>query len=208
MWLLSHISTQLRMALCDFVTHIYKLPYSLENRNAEQNILKLMTNPEKLNAILYLLLNEVRNSKTNPKLTFEFICRNVCEVEEDWEIRFLMDTLVSDEYIFINPLVVELPKITPKGIKFIQIGGYKNEVEIRDLDKKIKVETLKSLKRSKLSLLFGIVAVIISGITSYSNYYFSIGKNQTEKELKNQKKTIDSIANVLKNQKLKLTSKP
>ena len=162
-----------------------------------------MTHPEKLNAILYLLLNEVRNSKTNPKLTFEFICTNVCEVKEDWEINFLRDTLVSDEYISINPIIYELPKITPKGIKFIQIGGYKNEDEIRDLEKKIKIETLKSLKRSKLSLRFAIIAVIISGITSYSNYYFSIGENQTEKELKNQKKTIDSISNVLKNQKIK-----
>ena len=136
-----------------------------------------MTHPEKLNAILYLLLNEVRNSKTNPKLTFEFICTNVCEVKEDWEINFLRDTLVSDEYISINPIIYELPKITPKGIKFIQIGGYKNEDEIRDLEKKIKIETLKSLKRSKLSLRFAIIAVIISGITSYSNYYFSIGEN-------------------------------
>ncbi len=167
-----------------------------------------MTHPEKLNAILYLLLNEVRNSKTNPKLTFEFICTNVCEVKEDWEINFLRDTLVSDEYISINPIIYELPKITPKGIKFIQIGGYKNEDEIRDLEKKIKIETLKSLKRSKLSLRFAIIAVIISGITSYSNYYFSIGENQTEKELKNQKKTIDSISNVLKNQKIKQISKP
>ena len=167
-----------------------------------------MTHPEKLNAILYLLLNEVRNSKTNPKLTFEFICTNVCEVKEDWEINFLRDTLVSDEYISINPIIYELPKITPKGIKFIQIGGYKNEDEIRDLEKKIKIETLKSLKRSKLSLRFAIIAVIISGITSYSNYYFSIGENQTVKELKNQKKTIDSISNVLKNQKIKQFSKP
>ena len=167
-----------------------------------------MTHPEKLNAILYLLLNEVRNSKTNPKLTFEFICTNVCEVKEDWEINFLRDTLVSDEYISINPIIYELPKITPKGIKFIQIGGYKNEDEIRDLEKKIKIETLKSLKRSKLSLRFAIIAVIISGITSYSNYYFSIGENQTEKELKNQKKTIYSISNVLKNQKIKQISKP
>ena len=167
-----------------------------------------MTHPEKLNAILYLLLNEVRNSKTNPKLTFEFICTNVCEVKEDWEINFLRDTLVSDEYISINPIIYELPKITPKGIKFIQIGGYKNEDVIRDLEKKIKIETLKSLKRSKLSLRFAIIAVIISGITSYSNYYFSIGENQTEKELKNQKKTIDSISNVLKNQKIKQISKP
>ena len=167
-----------------------------------------MTHPEKLNAILYLLLNEVRNSKTNPKLTFEFICTNVCEVKEDWEINFLRDTLVSDEYISINPIIYELPKITPKGIKFIQIGGYKNEDEIRDLEKKIKIETLKSLKRSKLSLRFAIIAVIISGITSYSNYYFSVGKNQTEKELINQKKIIDSISNVLKNQKIKQISKP
>ena len=106
-----------------------------------------MTNPEKLNAILYLLLNEVRNSKPNPKLTFEFICTKVCEVTEDWEIRFLRDTLVSDEYIFVNSLVIALPKITPKGIKFIQSGGYKNEVENRELEKKIKLETLKSLKQ-------------------------------------------------------------
>lgn len=167
-----------------------------------------MTNPEKLNAILYLLLNEVRNSKTNPKLTFEFICTNVCEVKEDWEILFLRDTLISDQYIFINPMTYELPKITPKGIKFIQIGGYTNENEIRDLDKKIKIETLNSLKRSKLSLVIAVIAAIISGITSFSNYYFSLGKKQTETELKNQKQTIDSISNVLKNYKLKQILKP
>ena len=162
-----------------------------------------MTHPEKLNAILYILLNEVRNLQTNPKLTFEFICTNACEVTEDWEINFLRGTLVSDEYISNNDIIYELPKITPKGIKFIQIGGYKNEDEIRNLEKKIKIETLKSLKRSKLSLRFAIIAVIISGITSYSNYYFSVGKNQTEKELINQKKIIDSISNVLKNHKPK-----
>ena len=167
-----------------------------------------MTNPEKLNAILYLLLNEVRNSKPNPKLTFEFICTKVCEVTEDWEIRFLRDTLVSDEYIFVNSLVIALPKITPKGIKFIQSGGYKNEVENRELEKKIKLETLKSLKRSRLSLIFGIVAVIISAITCYNNYFFSVTKNQTEKELEKQKKTIDSISAVLKQNKAKAISKP
>ena len=89
-----------------------------------------MTHPEKLNAILYLLLNEVRNSKTNPKLTFEFICTNVCEVKEDWEINFLRDTLVSDEYISINPIIYELPKITPKGIKLYKLEDIKTKTKL------------------------------------------------------------------------------
>jgi hypothetical protein len=158
-----------------------------------------MTHPEKLNAILYLLLSEVRNSKPNPKITFEFICKSVCEVGEDWEINFLKNTLVSDEYIFVNPILYELPKITPKGIKFIQVGGYKSEDENRDLEKKIKIETLKSLQRSKLSLILAVISIIISIVTGFGSYISSLEKNRGEKEFENQQKTIDSIPSLLKN---------
>ena len=57
-----------------------------------------MSNPEKLNAIFYLLLNEVWNSKTNPKITFEVICKNVCEVKEDivlWIMQLLKNLTIK-----------------------------------------------------------------------------------------------------------------
>jgi hypothetical protein len=110
-----------------------------------------------------------------------------------------LKTLVSDEYIFVNPILYELPKITPKGIKFIQIGGYKSEDENRDLEKKIKVETLKSLQRSKLSLILAVISIIISIVIGLSSYISSLEKNISEKEFEKQQKTIDSISILLKN---------
>lgn len=167
-----------------------------------------MTHSEKLNAILYLLLNEVTKSKPNPQLTFEFICKKVCEVSEDWEINFLRNTLIDDGFIFVNPIVYELPKITPKGIKFIQIGGYKLELENRELEKNIKIETLKNLKQSKLSLILGAIAIIISVFTGFSSYESSLKKTQIEEDLYRQKQTIDSVLIVLKNNKKKQNLQP
>ena len=167
-----------------------------------------MTNPEKLNAILYVLLNEVTKDNINPKLNFDFICRNVAEVKEEWEINFLRNLLKDDEYIFLNPMIDVPPKITHKGIKFIQSGGYKKEVENRDLERKIKIETLKSLKRSKGAFIIACISVILSAIIGYSNYKLAIeNKNKISIELKSTKNKMDSISNILKRQKLKQNSK-
>ena len=167
-----------------------------------------MTNAEKLNAILYALLNEVRNEKPNPKLTFEFICLTLCEVKENWEINFLRNTLIEDEYISMSSMLNVLPKITHKGIKFIQQGGYKKENENRDLDNKIKVETLKNLNRSKTALIISAISVIISCFIGFINYNSSLKRDSLENQIDKQKKTLDSISNLLRNQKNNETLKP
>lgn len=158
-----------------------------------------MTNPEKLNAILYILLNEVRSEKPNNKLTFEYVCEKVADVEEQWEIFFLKNILLEDGYIYENNIIDVPIKITHKGIKFIQQGGYKKEVENRELDNKIKIKTLRSLKDSKKALFISAISVIISFLFGYINFESTKENKSLELKINKQNKTLDSITNVLKN---------
>ena len=97
-----------------------------------------MTHSQKLNGILHVLIGNLGKTEVNPKLTFEFICKNVVEVNEKWEMLFLQNMLVNDGYVLSFGGLNELPNLTHAGIKFIQNGGYNEIVESRELDKRIK----------------------------------------------------------------------
>ena len=102
-----------------------------------------MTHPEKLNQILYVLLDTHRKrlekQTIDKRLTFAFICNKVADITDDWEIEFLKQRLLSDGYIKMGDFDDgEQPEITQSGIKFIQLGAYERERENQDIERKIK----------------------------------------------------------------------
>src|SRR6185295_13359903 len=113
-----------------------------------------MTHPEKLNKILYVLLDTHRkrlNKETlDSRLTFAFICRTVADVTDTWEIEFLKQRLESDGYIKMGDFVDgEPPEMTQDGIRFVQAGAYEREKKNQDIEQKIKEETLKKFQFDK-----------------------------------------------------------
>lgn len=130
-----------------------------------------MTHPEKLNSLLYVLhwthRKVLTNQPVSKKITFDWLCRTVAEVTEDWEVEYIKQRLLTDGYIKMGDFGDEEPPIlTPAGIKYIQAGGYVQEAKDRDLDKITKLENLKNLKRSKTALWISILAFIIPTLIS------------------------------------------
>lgn len=135
-----------------------------------------MTHQAKLNRILYILLDnhrkELDNQIIDNRLTFSFICNTVAEVSDDWEIEFIKQRLISDGYIDIfKSELIESPKITQPGIKFIQDGGYEQLQKNKDLEQKIKEETLKKFQFDKWAFFIAIISLITA--------IFSLFKQQT-----------------------------
>ncbi len=131
-----------------------------------------MTHNEKLDAILLGLLSRVRTriekkGIDDERLTLDFICKALFENKghEDWETEFLKRRLLSDGMIEFNLYENrELPDITDLGIKFIQDGGYKNEGFNKNLERELRLENLKSAKRSKIALVVSVISVLLSAI--------------------------------------------
>ena len=164
-----------------------------------------MIHAEKLNAILYILLDNQRKilakSPIDKKLTFEFICNRVIEINELWELEFLKNILIKDGYVEQFESLKELPIITHTGIKFIQDGGYNEIIKNKELDKKIKHETLKNFSLSKYAVGISLLSIII---TVFLNFYNldsikeDLRINQEniliiKRKNQEQKKTIDSL---------------
>jgi len=169
-----------------------------------------MTHPEKLNAILHILLNNQRaileKKPIDKRMTFEFICKTVAEVTDKWEVEYLRNILLNDEYIKMGEFGDgEPPVITHTGIKFIQAGGYKKEAENRELESEIKRHTIKSLKRSRTSLLVSICAIIISATIGI----FSLLKSKpevTSEQMQVLKSQMETSTNQLSQQRIILDS--
>lgn len=56
----------------------------------------------------------------------------------------------------------EPPVLSPEGIKFIQDGAYLEERSEREIDKKIKEETLRKFQYDKWAFGFSIISMLIA----------------------------------------------
>jgi hypothetical protein len=128
-----------------------------------------MTYNQKLDMLLYGLLSRVPQRNTSGSdscvLTFDFLCSVLFKDEAitPWEIKFLQDRLIGDEYVeMISVKNVQIPNITQKGIKFIQNGGYQKESERLDLQDENVRTTIESNKRSKSALVVSIISLGLS----------------------------------------------
>lgn len=126
-----------------------------------------MTHYQKLNQILHGLLYvhkmHLEKKPLDKKLTFSFICNTVAETTDEWEVAFLKNRLLSDGYMKMGDYGDgELPVLTPEGIKFIQGGAYLEERSEREIDKKIKEETLKKFQYDKWAFGISIISIIIA----------------------------------------------
>lgn len=128
-----------------------------------------MTHNQKLDMILNGLLSRVPHRNANGSdygvLTFDFLCAALFKDEEvsSWEVKFLQDRLIGDEYVEMIPVnEVQIPNITQKGIKFIQNGGYQKERERLDLQDENVRTTIESNKRSKSALVVSLISIGLS----------------------------------------------
>ena len=128
-----------------------------------------MTHDQKLNMILHVLLSRqpkrFSDKVDDKRLTFEFLCNALFKNEGvlEWEMDFLKSRLFSDNYIrFIEVDNVQLPDLTQEGIKFIQQGGYEEQNQTLKIDKEIKIETLKELRRGKIALVLSVISITIA----------------------------------------------
>jgi hypothetical protein len=126
-----------------------------------------MTHYQKLNQILHGLLHvhklRLEKKPLDKKITFSFICNTVAETTDDWEISFLKNRLLSDGYMIMGDYGDgEPPVLTPDGIKFIQDGAYLEERLERDIDKKIKEETLKKFQYDKWAFAISVISILIA----------------------------------------------
>lgn len=128
-----------------------------------------MTHYEKLDMLLNALLSRVNHRNTNgidySILTFEFLCSNLFKDEnvKAWEVKYLQDRLIGDEYVeMIEEDNVLIPNITQKGIKFIQSGGYGKEKERIKMQDEMTRTTIESNNRSKRALTLSYISILIS----------------------------------------------
>jgi hypothetical protein len=161
-----------------------------------------MTNNELLDAILnsylYGLKLKFENSPEYKKLTFEFIAKAQNPDLEEWQLKFLRQTLINDG--FIEPAKISGPEpyhMTPTGIKAAQTGWYKKTENDLRTKKEITKQTLADLKRSKISLIVAILAFIIPTIISI--YTFQANKQQPNRqelqELRQRLEKLESLKN-------------
>lgn len=128
-----------------------------------------MTHNQKLDMLLYGLLSRVPQKNTSGSdscvLTFDFLCSVLFKDESitPWEVKFLQDRLIGDEYVeMISVNNVQIPNITQKGIKFIQDGGYQRERERFDMQDENVRTTIENNKRSKGALVVSIISLGLS----------------------------------------------
>ena len=80
-----------------------------------------------------------------------------------WEVKYLQDRLIGDEYVeMIEVDNVLIPNITPKGIKFIQDGGYKKEQERKNMQDELVKTSIESNKRSKLAIWIASISLVVA----------------------------------------------
>lgn len=156
-----------------------------------------MTNNELLDAILYSYLVGIKlkfeNSPEYKKLTFDFIAKAQDPDLEEWQLKFLRQTLINDG--FIEPAKISGPEpynLTPTGIKAAQTGWYKKTEKDLRTKEEITKQTLADFKRSKISLIVAIMAFIIPTIISI--YTFQVNKHQpTREELQELQQRIEKL---------------
>lgn len=128
-----------------------------------------MTHYEKLDMLLNALLSRVTYRNThgsdNSILTFEFLCSKLFKDEDvkAWEVKYLQDRLIGDEYVeMIEKDNVLIPNITQKGIKFMQDGGYVKEQErVKMQDEQVRT-TIENNNRGKLALVLSFISMLIA----------------------------------------------
>ena len=128
-----------------------------------------MTHYEKLDMLLNGLLSRVIHRNThgsdNSILTFEFLCSKLFKDEDvkAWEVKYLQDRLIGDEYVeMIEKDNMLIPNITQKGIKFIQDGGYKKEQERKNMQDELVKTSIESNKRSKWAFVVSIASFLVA----------------------------------------------
>lgn len=128
-----------------------------------------MTHYEKLDMLLNALLSRVIHRNTNGSdysiLTFEFLCSNLFKDEDvnAWEVKYLQDRLIGDEYVeMIEEDNMLIPNITQQGIKFIQDGGYKKELERSNKHDELVDTSIKSNKISIWALAVSIASFLVA----------------------------------------------
>jgi len=128
-----------------------------------------MTHYEKLDMLLNALLSRVTYRNTHGSdynvLTFEFLCSKLFKDEDvnAWEVKYLQDRLIGDEYVeMIKKDNVLIPNITQKGIKFMQDGGYVKEQErVKMQDEQVRT-TIENNNRGKLALVLSFISMLIA----------------------------------------------
>lgn len=128
-----------------------------------------MTHYEKLDMLLNALLSRVTYRNTHGSdynvLTFEFLCSKLFKNEDvkAWEVKYLQDRLIGDEYVeMIEKDNMLIPNITQKGIKFIQNGGYKKEQERKNMQDELVKTSIESNKRSKWAFVVSIASFLVA----------------------------------------------
>lgn len=160
-----------------------------------------VTHPQKLNSVLHVLLASQTKLFADKPIegifTLAWICEKVAGAADEWEVRFISERLLNDGYVEIQLIGTwQKPVLTPSGIKFIQAGGYVQEVKERELDRQIKEQTLQSLKRSKTAITISIFAILVPSVISIIALRMSMTAPTTEEvqELRGQVHTLTGQA--------------
>jgi hypothetical protein len=166
-----------------------------------------MTNNKLLDQILHCyLFGQQLKLDDNPlytKLTFEFIVKSQDKSIDKWCFEFLKNQLVNDG--FIEPAKYgdgEPFELTAKGITAAQTSWYSSLEEERVLDKEIKRQTLRSLKRSKEAIIISIFAILIPTILSIYTLWATYDSSKS-KELN----TLEQKLGVLENKVIQQSQK-
>lgn len=156
-----------------------------------------MTHHKLLDVILacYLFAEKLKLSKDPryQKLTFKL----VAEVQEpgidEWNVEFLRKRLLEDGFLRPSKFGDAEPyELTPEGIKAAQTSHYSSAIKERDIDWKIKEETLKSLKRSKDAKTISIFAIIVPTLISMYSLWMAHESDNTE-EIRRLRQQFDSV---------------
>ncbi len=158
-----------------------------------------MTHNQLLDVILSSYLVGYMLKKSNDpryqKLTFKLVAKAMDPTIEEWNIGFLKDRLFSDGFLKIAEYGDEEPfELTAEGIKAAQQGWYKMTESDKEQDKKIKAETLKNLKRSKVALYISIISIISSAVISLFTFWMT--KQSITTKLQNLENRLHEMENV------------
>lgn len=134
---MSHISTQKRMALCDFVTHINELAVSLEKQKGRN----MKEEHEKLIEHIVSKFKEDPNGKMHKQVFAIFI--------EDAELRELISNILVKDLKFIDDIDSQLYRINLNGYSFTSFQDIRDKELAKELMEKIEYE--KSLIDLELS---------------------------------------------------------
>lgn len=121
-----------------------------------------MTNNQFLDSILSVYNADNTDIFKGKKLYFSFICQKLEDDVEDWRIEFLKKQLLSDGLLEYGYGDGEPMKITDKGIRHSQNGGYSKIAETTNRKELIDIETIEKFKRDRVSFRLSLIAFFFS----------------------------------------------